>query len=408
MGSNLYIYCIKYQNWDEIFIFNEIRYLSGYFNNIEIIPLNNSSELIKNELPQNTKLNLGLSDYLKQKAIKKFAFKYLSILFNYRFLRLSFRINPLKIKALFNYFVRISEIKYWCQENLTNNCNTIHYTYWYNEVTSALCFSDAIASDCKIVSRAHRFDLYDEFGSEITNLFKKENLKYIDRIFTVSKHGMEYLKIKFPDYFSKFEVSKLGTPDPNFICIPSESELIRVFSCSLFVKAKRIDLIIESLNTFSEIYPGVKIEWLHCGSGLLESEMHSLAKRSLEGRVRYKFLGFIPNSEIYRIYKEEKISILLNVSDSEGIPVSFMEAQSCGVPVIATTVGGTPEIVNNENGLLLPADPVPDEISNALYDVYSNKEKWFRKREISRKNWENNFNAEKNYNDFANQLVTLS
>lgn len=408
MGSNLYIYCIKYQNWDEIFIYNEIRYLSRYFNNIEIIPLNNSSEGIKNELPQNTKLNLGLSDYLRQKAIRKYAFKYLSILFNYRFLRLSFRINPLKIKALFNYFVRISEIKDWCLENLTNNCNTIHYTYWYNEVTSALCFSDGIASDCKIVSRVHRFDLYNEFGSDITNLFKKENLKYIDRIFTVSEHGMEYLKIKFPDYYSKFEVSKLGSPDPNFISIPPPSEVIRVFSCSLFVKAKRIDLIIESLRSFSENYPGVKIEWVHSGSGPLEGEMHSLAKRLLEGRVRYNFLGFIPNSEIYRIYKEENINILLNVSDSEGIPVSFMEAQSCGVPVIATAVGGTAEIVNNENGLLISADPVPDEISSALYDVYINREKWIKKRDVSRKNWENNFNAEKNYNDFANQLLSLS
>ncbi|MBK7626706.1 MAG: glycosyltransferase [Bacteroidales bacterium] len=90
------------------------------------------------------------------------------------------------------------------------------------------------------------------------------------------------------------------------------------------------------------------------------------------------------------------------------IPVSFMEAQSCGVPVIATAVGGTAEIVNNENGLLISADPVPDEISSALYDVYINREKWIKKRDVSRKNWENNFNAEKNYNDFANQLLSLS
>lgn len=407
MGSNLYIYCIKYQNWDEIFIFNEIKYLSGYFKNIEIIPLLNSSEDIKNELPQNTKLNLGLSDALERKAIKYNAFKYVYFLLNCRFLRLCFQINPLKIKALFYYFVRISEIKGWCQKNLNINCNTIHYTYWYNEVTSALCLSSEIASNCVIVSRAHRFDLYDEFGSEITNLFKKENLKYINRLYAISKHGLDYLRIKFPEYVNKFEISKLGTSDPCFISLAPEKDLIRIFSCSLFVKTKRINLIIESLKSLFDKNPQIKIVWIHSGSGSLESEIHSLAKKLLSGKVDYKFLGFVPNSEIYRTYKEEHISILLNVSDSEGIPITFMEAQSCGIPVIATEVGGTPEIVNNENGLLLSADPVPDEIATALYDVYINNHKWIKKREISRKNWEENFNAKKNYKEFADQLVSL-
>lgn len=41
------------------------------------------------------------------------------------------------------------------------------------------------------------------------------------------------------------------------------------------------------------------------------------------------------------------------MSDSEGIPVSIMEAMSFGIPVIARNVGGMSEIVNEENGLLL-------------------------------------------------------
>ena len=84
-----------------------------------------------------------------------------------------------------------------------------------------------------------------------------------------------------------------------------------------------------------------------------------------------------------------------------------MEAQSFGIPVIATTVGGTPEIVNNENGLLLAANPGAEEIADAFYEVYSNKEIWVKKRELSHKNWEENFNAAKNYKAFSHELLSL-
>ncbi|MFR4320263.1 MAG: glycosyltransferase [Blautia massiliensis (ex Durand et al. 2017)] len=44
----------------------------------------------------------------------------------------------------------------------------------------------------------------------------------------------------------------------------------------------------------------------------------------------------------------------MNVSSSEGIPVSIMEATSFGIPGIATDAGGTKEIIRDkENGVLL-------------------------------------------------------
>lgn len=46
--------------------------------------------------------------------------------------------------------------------------------------------------------------------------------------------------------------------------------------------------------------------------------------------------------------------MFINVSSSEGLPVSIMEACSFGIPIIATNVGGTAEIVQaGVNGILL-------------------------------------------------------
>ena len=58
--------------------------------------------------------------------------------------------------------------------------------------------------------------------------------------------------------------------------------------------------------------------------------------------------------------------MFINVSSTEGIPVSIMEAMSFGIPVIATAVGGTPEIVNNENGYLLSKDPSAKELAEVI------------------------------------------
>ena len=46
--------------------------------------------------------------------------------------------------------------------------------------------------------------------------------------------------------------------------------------------------------------------------------------------------------------------LFVNMSLSEGIPVSIMEAISFGIPIIATNVGGNAEIVNDETGVLIP------------------------------------------------------
>jgi glycosyltransferase involved in cell wall biosynthesis len=47
-----------------------------------------------------------------------------------------------------------------------------------------------------------------------------------------------------------------------------------------------------------------------------------------------------------------------------------MEAMSAGIPVFATNVGGTKEIVNSDNGTLLPANIDPDFLAEQITNYY--------------------------------------
>ena len=85
-----------------------------------------------------------------------------------------------------------------------------------------------------------------------------------------------------------------------------------------------------------------------------------------------------------------------------------MEAVSCGIPIIATDVGGNPEIVSSQNGILLNANPTPNDIANAFFEIISNKTLSFGKRKGSHKTWQEKYNASKNYKFFASEIKKIA
>ena len=78
-----------------------------------------------------------------------------------------------------------------------------------------------------------------------------------------------------------------------------------------------------------------------------------------------------------------------------------MEAISFGIPVVATNVGGTSEVVTEKTGVLVSANPTAEDVAEAISGV---QQKSLRPREF----WFQNYNADINYSEFSNKLVELS
>lgn len=100
------------------------------------------------------------------------------------------------------------------------------------------------------------------------------------------------------------------------------------------------------------------------GSGVMEEELEGLCKR-LGVEKNVKFAGFVEESMKSFYYKAADVFVLPSVMKHEIFGIVNLEAMVCGVPIVASKIGGVPDVVKDgENGLL-----IPPRDSKALADV---------------------------------------
>lgn len=111
---------------------------------------------------------------------------------------------------------------------------------------------------------------------------------------------------------------------------------------------KSIDFLLESMVRVHKSDPEADLTIV--GTGPMEQQLKNYCtKLELDGCVH--FAGYKSNS--FEALKEMDLFVLS--SRTEGCPIVILEAMAMGLPVVATNVGGNPElVVNNETGFLVP------------------------------------------------------
>ena len=280
------------------------------------------------------------------------------------------------------------------------------YRFDYQPYLSLLLQNKIGKEKSIVVSRAHGYDLYEERRNHNYLPMRDIILKQIDEVYPCSLAGQEYLTKKYPKYTDKIKCKYLGTIDYGLNGSERDNNYFIIVSCSDMVKVKRLDKIVSSLTKIN----GINIKWIHFGSGPLEDEIMQLANQKLFGRVEYTFMGRKHNKDIMQFYRKNRVDLFINLSDSEGLPVSIMEAMSFGIPCLATDVGGTREIVENGiNGFLVEYDLVDLEIARIIESFFSYEDRIIDMfRTSARKTWELKFDAKLNYERFVDDLHFLA
>jgi len=240
---------------------------------------------------------------------------------------------------------------------LKYNIRLIH-AYWVvpGGLIGVVC---GLLTNRPVVATAAGTDLNIAPRNRIIRLFIRLTLKAINRVIAVSsamKHHAESLGLSIEkghvipgpagidsQYFNPRRNERVKKA-------ASEKQLLYVGNLTA---PKRVDTILHAMQTVCKTIQNAQL--IIAGDGDLRESLEALTD-SLDIRQHVRFLGAVPHDDVTILMQQS--DIFVHCSENEGLPVAIMEALASGLPVVASSVGGVPDLIRDgETGYLLaPGD----------------------------------------------------
>lgn len=202
-------------------------------------------------------------------------------------------------------------------------------------------------------------------GGKFAWIFKK--VEYIlslwsDSILCVSKSDYKNAKISI-----KVHDKKLKLIENKIIPMLRKenskvNEIPKILAVTRLAPPKRLDLLIESVK-------GIQCKLYIIGDGTGRKELEEFSKKKSVENVYFK-------GEIKGFKEFYKYDIFALISDSEGLPMSALEAMSAGLPLLLSNVGGCSELIEG-NGVLTKNNI--NDIKISLKKIIKEKEKMMQR-----------------------------
>jgi glycosyltransferase involved in cell wall biosynthesis len=201
-------------------------------------------------------------------------------------------------------------------------------------------------------------DSLQSYPVESRRHYFRRRMAEVSRFITPSAYlADKYVKAGFDA--SRFDVVSNGI-NPVLPTPRQTTSKFRISTICYLGSHKGVHVVIEALSRLPKT-----IDWSFniVGTGHLESALRRLTQiRGVTERVR--FWGRLPNEQVSVVFAETDLYVL-GSTWAENEPVSILEAMSRGIPIVATDMGGIPELVRpGINGWLVPPGDV-----EALRDV---------------------------------------
>lgn len=215
---------------------------------------------------------------------------------------------------------------------------------------------------------AYRDDVLESYGERYKELFQKAS-----KVVVVSKDMFAQL-VKLGCPKEKIQQITYGV-DTNLLCPPNEVQARGNFiACGRFVAKKSPLSTIRAFAKVVEIHPSVKLTFI--GDGELLNDAISLANElNLQENIDFK--GVLKPSEVAAELQKHAIfvqhSIRTDQNDSEGTPLSILEAAACGLAIVATKHGGISDVIETgKTGYLVEEGDV-EAMWKYMLELYTNE-----------------------------------
>lgn len=389
------------------FLQDEIDYLAAAFDSVRLIPLRPAGSLVRT-LPDNVSIDLTLADSIQPRGLlppkaSRTMVRAIGVARNAdqsclwrEFARHGYWRSVRWIGHVGLEFSTYESVRKWASRS---SIPDVAYTYWLGATTAALRSSWC---DSIIVSRAHGGDIYPDRHVPKAIPFQEKSVAAASMIYPVSDHGARDLAQRFPMHSSKLSVQRLGIRDLGAPTPRSHDGVLRTISVSALDDNKRPLLLAEALFKVANEYPHVI--WTHVGDGPLKQDLANLVARWGPSNMQLEFVGQVGAPQVHNLLQRGPFDVFVNVSRSEGVAVSLMEAQCLGIPTVATRVGGTPEVVSDDIDHLLRPNPSVHDVVEAIKKAGSSPSESVT---IRHKRWKARYDESRNGPDFAARLLDL-
>ena len=281
----------------------------------------------------------------------------------------------------------------------------VAYSYWFDHQTLGALQARAQGDVRAVVSRAHRYDIQEPISPDGRLPFRRWMAPRVDLLAPISDGGLALARDLFGALPGNSHTFRLGVPIGDRTApTPDDPNVIHLLSVSTLTAVKRVPQLVRTVQELGARCPGTRIVWYHAGSGPLATETHQVAA---DLGVEVEWLGQLDRAALAAVYESRPWNFIVNVSSSEGVPVSLMEAMERAIPVAATAVGSTDELVAPADGVLLEPDGTPAQWAEAIQGAlgHSADPTWrqgFRDEVIA------NWNEERNQQAFVEALLELA
>ena len=390
---------------EKVFVELELEALRARFNKIVLVPVENTPRVAgySDQLPDGVCVDWTIADNhtVHSRALKvargiadQFVFQSLRLMAGEAHSAAQWRaglfqaLNTALLKRLISRILKL--------HGFTPD-NTVLLSLWFHNAAAATALL-AEQEGWKVAIHAHTSDIYDERMVFRSRRVRKRLLNSIGKVLTISSHGLDYLRNRFPGHAGKFILGRLGSMRLYSPLLPTadkkrKDSTVELISIARLSPEKRLGLIMDVLAKCAAVNPDKRIRWSIIGDGPLAEQLQLKKEALTVTNLEVIFEGMLPNQQIQKRLSEAPPDWLIMLSYSEGIPISMGEAMSYRIPVITTDVGSIGELVDKESALLLPRDLSADEFAARIAPLLFDNTRRDKMAEAALRQWQTKFDS---------------